>query len=380
MRFQVLDGWRGTCALLVALHHFHAQGHFFAVPFVRNGYLFVDFFFVLSGFVIAHSVGGRLEGGAVAGFVRRRFARLWPLHAVVLTAFVAVESVKAVLMATQGIAAENPPFSGATSLPALVSNLLLVHSLGLHDGATWNFPSWSISTEFAAYLVFAAVAALAPRRMVAVAAAVAAVSAAVVAALSAEWLHTIADFGVFRCLFGFFTGVLVHRLHDAIGQAPAGLGMAEIPLLALVWAFVSAADKGPLSMAAPLVFGAAVLVFAFERGPVSRLLATVPFQRLGAWSYSIYMVHTLLLVVIGRAVNMVEAKTGLQLTMAATWNGEPFRLTAFGDMWLTDAAAALYLATVVGVASLTWRMVEVPGQRLLSGRRPGARALAKAVS
>lgn len=378
MRFQVLDGWRGTCALLVALHHFHAQGHFFAVSFIRNSYLFVDFFFVLSGFVIAHSVGGRLDGAAVGGFVRRRFARLWPLHAVVLAAFVAVEGAKAVLMATQGIAADNPPFSGPTSLPALASNLLLVHSLGLHDGATWNFPSWSISTEFAAYLVFAAVATRAPGRLVPVAATIATASAVMVAALSGEWLHTIADFGAFRCLFGFFTGVLVYRLHGAAGRPPAAIGLVEIPLLAVVWAFVSAADKGPLSMAAPLVFGAAVLVFAFERGPVSRLLAAAPFRRLGTWSYSIYMVHTLLLVVIGRAVNLAEAKTGLTLTMPAAWNGESFRVVVLGGPWLTDAAAAAYLAVVVAVASLTWRMIEVPGQRLLSGRRPAVGGLAKA--
>ncbi|MEW5728443.1 MAG: acyltransferase [Pseudomonadota bacterium] len=367
MRFRVLDGWRGVCALLVALHHFHADGHFFAVPFVRNSYLFVDFFFVLSGFVIAHSVGGRMTAAAVWPFVRRRFARLWPLHVVVLGGFVVLEAMKAALMTAQGIAADNPPFSGATSLAALASNIALVHALGLHDGATWNFPSWSISTEFYAYLAFAAVAVTAPGWLVPVA--VATASALVVAALSGEWLHTIADYGYFRCLYGFFTGVLVHRLHGALARMPAATWL-EAPVLVLVWAFVSAADKGPLSMAAPLVFGVAVLVFAFEAGPVSRLLAARPVQHLGTWSYSIYLVHTLLLVMIGRAVNLAEAKLGLALMVPAGWNGESFHLVALGGPWLTDLAAGLYLAAVVAVASLTWRLVEKPGQRLLAGRRP----------
>lgn len=368
MRFRVLDGWRGTCALLVALHHFQAQGHFFDVDFVRNSYLFVDFFFVLSGFVITHSVGGRLDGGAVASFVRRRFARLWPLHVVVLAGFVAVEAAKAVLMAAQGFGAQNQPFSGPTSLAALASNLALVHALGIHDGATWNFPSWSISTEFHTYLVFAAVAALAPRRLTLLAAVIAAGSAAVVAIMSKEWLHTIADFGFFRCLFGFFTGTIVYRLHHAVRGVPAVVGRLELPLLAVVAAFIAAADKGPLSLAAPLVFGAAVLLFAFESGPVSRWLTTLPFQRLGTWSYSIYMVHTLLLVVIGRVVNAVEAKTGLTLNVPGTWNGERFRLIDLGNPWLTDVAAGAYLVAVVVTASVTWRLVERPGQRLLSGR------------
>jgi peptidoglycan/LPS O-acetylase OafA/YrhL len=49
-RFVVLDGWRGLCALLVALAHADFLGHFYFWPVVRNGHLFVDFFFVLSGY------------------------------------------------------------------------------------------------------------------------------------------------------------------------------------------------------------------------------------------------------------------------------------------------------------------------------------------
>ena len=61
MRFHVLDGWRGVCALLVALFHVNAVGHFYGLPVVRNGLLFVDFFFVLSGFVITHAYAERVS-------------------------------------------------------------------------------------------------------------------------------------------------------------------------------------------------------------------------------------------------------------------------------------------------------------------------------
>ena len=53
MRFRALDSWRGIAACLVALYHLDAYSHLFDVPFLRNSYLMVDFFFVLSGFVIA---------------------------------------------------------------------------------------------------------------------------------------------------------------------------------------------------------------------------------------------------------------------------------------------------------------------------------------
>ena len=56
LRFDVLDGWRDVAALMVAVFHFNGLHHGFFVPFVANSYLFVDFFFVLSGFVITHAM------------------------------------------------------------------------------------------------------------------------------------------------------------------------------------------------------------------------------------------------------------------------------------------------------------------------------------
>src|SRR5437868_13481101 len=59
-RFDALDGWRGVCACFVVLFHFHGWGPLYTSSFVRGSYLFVDFFFVLSGFVIAWNYGNRL--------------------------------------------------------------------------------------------------------------------------------------------------------------------------------------------------------------------------------------------------------------------------------------------------------------------------------
>lgn len=52
-RLAVLDSFRGLCAVLVALHHFKASGYIAGSSFIQNAFLFVDFFFVLSGFVIS---------------------------------------------------------------------------------------------------------------------------------------------------------------------------------------------------------------------------------------------------------------------------------------------------------------------------------------
>ena len=84
-RLQVLDAQRGLCALFVALFHARGLSHFSGLSFVQGSWLFVDFFFVLSGFVIALVYLDEIDGvPALVGFVIRRFGRLWPLHAFVL--------------------------------------------------------------------------------------------------------------------------------------------------------------------------------------------------------------------------------------------------------------------------------------------------------
>ncbi len=76
-RFAILDTWRGVCASLVALGHCTIYGHLFDLHFVRGAYLWVDFFFVLSGFVITHAYGERVSSWRqVKAFMLRRFGRL----------------------------------------------------------------------------------------------------------------------------------------------------------------------------------------------------------------------------------------------------------------------------------------------------------------
>jgi hypothetical protein len=93
-RFYVLDGWRGICALLVALYHLRLDGYVYDVPAVRNAYLFVDFFFVLSGFVISHAYLSNVDNlNNILVLIIRRLGRLWPLHMVALMAFLVVQLI-----------------------------------------------------------------------------------------------------------------------------------------------------------------------------------------------------------------------------------------------------------------------------------------------
>ena len=111
-RLSALDGWRGVCAMLVVLYHFApTTSRIGTVPIVVNGFLFVDFFFVLSGFVILHAYGRRLSTAREAAtFVWSRLARLWPLHAALLGMLVCLEVTRVTIGTAMGPVA--PAFSG----------------------------------------------------------------------------------------------------------------------------------------------------------------------------------------------------------------------------------------------------------------------------
>ncbi len=360
-RFEVLDSWRGICALLVTLFHFPAAGWLATNGFIRGSYLFVDFFFVLSGFVIAHAYGNRLsDGNSFRKFMITRFGRLFPLHAFMLLAFVAFELLRLKMPQFSG---GEPAFSGAFSVKSLITNVFMVHGLGTEQGLTWNGPSWSISTELFAYLMFGLAVLLLGRFAM-----LAFISAILVAPLflfaaSPDFMDATWDFGFIRCVYGFSFGVIVHALFERAGEKPShdhetvgAWTFAECATVIAVILFVSTSHANALSLLAPLIFGFAVFIFAHEGGMVSRLLSARPFLMLGALSYSIYMTH---MFVQARMINVGKFADGHFTTQffSNDASGNPM----FGQSWAWPMAT-LMIAATLSASLLTYRLVEMPGR------------------
>lgn len=363
MRFRALDSWRGICALLVAAHHLEARGFLYWQPLVRNAWLFVDFFFVLSGFVIAHAYGEKLSNGPeIRSFVIRRFARLWPLHVTVLAALIVLEFAHLAISHVHPLAGDYTAFTQGRSPYAIVTNLFLAQALGLHPFETWNGPAWSISVEFFTYLLFAIVCLVAPRRSLRL------LFALVLAVGGVFILARYSDFGMretfhwslVRCVFGFFLGTLIYEAwRRGASEVVAGTS-AEIAALILVLGFVTfAPGHAALEYFATPLFCIVVLVFAADRGLVSRALATRGPSALGRWSYSIYMVHTLVLVMAFSSARIAETVFGLHW-LDVSPNGQASVATDDASSFVLFLA---YLGATVALAALTWRYVELPGQR-----------------
>jgi peptidoglycan/LPS O-acetylase OafA/YrhL len=312
-RIDRLTSIRGFAALYILLFHCHSTIYAFDLPhlnaFAEKGYLAVDFFFVLSGFILAYVYAAEFDVGAFpqTRFLALRLARIYPVH--LLTLALAVPCVLA------------PGFDNfwLTNTPAsLLSNLLLVQAWGLHKHLSWNFVSWSISTEWFAYLLFPlfliasrpfvrrAVGAcvLALITLIALGVTVAALLPPGIAVGPAHLIiqapaiapfSFAADFGILRIAFEFFAGVLLFRAYNQLrsmssrwpGWAALGFSIVLLVVLRTEWSGAYTVQDA----LAVICMAAAILCVALDSRLLGPLLERRPLVFLGEASYSIYMIH-----------------------------------------------------------------------------------------
>jgi peptidoglycan/LPS O-acetylase OafA/YrhL len=322
----------------------------------------VDFFFVLSGFVLMSAFETRVgDGPSLRRFSIRRLARLYPLHLFTLLVLV-------VIIAITSLAGGGPMFAAAHGLPALLQCLTLTQGFTTNQ-LSWNFPSWSISLELWASLLFGLTLALAGARSWIVLALYCVALLAVVLIFEEPGGPAIDERGalikVAHYLLGFFTGALLFKLFHWVSKRgwspPAWTELAATLLVALI--FLAATEiPSPVMIG---LFALVILIFAFDQGPISRGLQSRPLQAMGGWSYSIYLVHPFLTIAVFDTVMAAGRWSGHAASIA---NASGQRLV-LGGPFAMDLVAFVCLALVVATASLTYRFIERPGQRLFGGER-----------
>ena len=197
--------------MLVVLYHVEFVSPLTHNFIVRHGWLFVDFFFVMSGFVIALShIRAPTGWNAAKRFLTRRFFRLYSLH---LAPMLFVAALIAARVAMHPASAATLGIDVHFKWLAL-ANLAMIHAWGLTDRSVLNVPSWSISTEWVAYLVTAATFALTarPRGRIAGLAAIGLIALLILASASGPVMDGALLYRVPRCLFGFALGAIVFAL------------------------------------------------------------------------------------------------------------------------------------------------------------------------
>ncbi|MCA3701077.1 acyltransferase family protein [Brevundimonas sp.] len=340
---RALTALRFFAAAWVALYAFWPNLDIAVTPnLVAKGYLGVELFFVLSGFILSHVYLKAFgEGGfRYGGFLWARVARVYPLHLATLIG-VGVLGLGAV---AAGMAIDGNVLSWE-SLPA---HIFMLHAWGLAPEAGWNHSSWSISAEWFAYLTFPAFAFVAWRlreRPVAAVAGALALMGLLYAGFQALAGFSLTEatfrWGALRIVPCFAYGCALYLLHRRGGlKHPGWLALASVAGMALA-ASLRAPDGVVVVFAGGLILALGALPNA-----AAGWLASRPAVYLGEISYAVYMVLVPWQLL---AVNLAARLTG----------AEDKKLHLF--VWL-----AVVLALPI-VAAIAYHLVEHPARKALRG-------------
>jgi peptidoglycan/LPS O-acetylase OafA/YrhL len=359
VRFEALDALRGVCALLVVLFHIPIYHALRDVGAFANLQFCVDMFFALSGFVLCHAYGQRLNDGADGvRFMAMRFARLWPLHIVMLALFVLLELGKLVFShADTSMALDSQAFAPGHSVWEIVTNILFLQSFGLHPALSWNGAAWSAALEFYVSLLFAAIVLLFPRRRYDIFLGLCLVAGLLLYMVSPRTLFVSVDWGILRTIFSFFAGCLVYDWRMRSSGHLVAPNLLEACCVVLAIAFAAATPPGGTQFAFPVLAAIVIYVFSFDQGAVSAVLRSSPLQKLGLWSYSIYMIHTFLFQVMKMGTSFIGHKTHLDLV---GWHHDEKLMLLGTPGQALLPALILSVVLVVPVAALSYRWIEKP--------------------
>lgn len=376
---------RGIAALIVVVFHSNLQVVSF-IPIsqphvITSGWLWVDFFFVLSGFILCYVYADNFKDSVNAPaywkYIKARFARVYPLHLVTM-----LWCLVCALIIIHYATGFHPFFRDMFDPMSAIPSLVLTQSLGLYISAPLNTPSWSLSTEWWMYMVFPLVIPYFYRLRsvgkVLTLIGIVALFLLVKYGLGpvgrpfpggSPSLNVITDFGIFRCMAGFFLGMFLFTLYrESMGYY----------FFRRSWVFalffcgsLVAMQFGVEDILVVAIFPFIILSAAYNMTTVKRILELPFLQRLGDWSFSIYMVHVPIIYLFWIYLTMQRPDWW------ATFPPQASPASATTGLLLCLGLVILTLT----VASLTYKHVEVPARNYLNKKfNPGKLETVKVVN
>lgn len=307
VEIKALAGARALPPLILVLYHY-CEGHGYRQnPWfdlvIGKGYLWVEFFFALSGFILIHVYGAQADKfrhGAYWPFLRNRLIRLYPLHLVTLFSMLLLMGALNLIAQIYGyVSIYNGPWPPMNTWPSFIATLFMVQAWNLFPWLTWNEASWFVSAEFLLCILFPLYALWAKggikRAMLLAVAAIAAL--AWLAASNRHGLDLTFHNGVLRGIADFAVGCALamfyrEAIRNGAQKIPTWIfSLAQLLSLSLIiWAFYGIRwAHGPKDVWIAGTLFLLIFALAFDRGFLASLFKTAPFRKLGEWSYAIYM-------------------------------------------------------------------------------------------
>jgi len=352
----VLDSFRGLAALAVVMFHMKVEGSITNLSFFLNSNLFVELFFVLSGFVITHGYGFKTNFSFYNFFISRSF-RLIPLHVIMLFVFILIEIGKLIAF-KHNFTFNHQPFTGRESLDEILPNLFLLQSWSyLTNYMSFNTPSWSISIEYYMYFIFALL--LYIKSFLKYALWILISISMFILLYTHNEIITIQIINGLSC---FFSGALVYLIykhtHSFIPISKNIATVIEAITIMLIFYIISS-NLNHKTLIASLFFCIVIFIFAFEKGHISSLLKSNVFAYLGKISYSIYMTHYAVLMITLSLFMIIQKLFHIDLAPMI----DVGRFLTLGNPILNNLLVFLLLGVVVFVSGVTYKYVEVKGQK-----------------
>ena len=307
MRFIKLDGLRGIFSLMIVLYHYLQEFlpiYFYRFFIIRESYAFVDFFFVLSGFVISHNynqIGSREQ---FFTYVKKRFIRLYPL----LFYTVMIYFLFRLLTLNLFPDVIDSSVSFDAMLIKTLDALLFTNStviLGGENGGM-NSPSWSISAEMITYILFGLVVGLTGEKKIVKSVIFGLVIGFASIILIYEGsLFKMSDYGYLRSFISFLMGYFVWKLNPKKIKIKKNLELLFPLIIILMLYFLHNYKNTDLKFyfefLVPPVFAMFIYFLLVSKGLLTSMLESKPIQYLGKISYSIYLNHFLILMILPKA-------------------------------------------------------------------------------
>lgn len=337
MLIKNLTGLRFYMAMWVVIYHVKdAVNVYFLSEIINLGYLGVDVFFVLSGFILTHVYYSKFFASSFSWphairFIQKRFARIYPLHF-----FTLILAVIYILMLKNFINSETEVY-----VSHLIPHLTLTHAWGFLEGIRWNFPSWSVSAEWFAYLfIFPLIHYMYRRWRMFVLQALTVISVFLLMFITRDFysndLGLILSSGILRIVPEFMIGALAYLAFKHKAYSSFYLLVALIAIAFLVFHNVQIL----IVLVVPIF-----LLALFKGSPLVNLLfGNKMIFWLGEVSYSIYMMHYF-----SREVSGIIHRNFIA---GSNVNDPSFFL--------------IYVALTLAFATATYYMVEIPCRKWIN--------------
>jgi len=282
MRNLPLESLRGISAVMIVMLHFKNDSIWHKNYLILNSEVFVDFFFVLSGFVLSLGYKDNIYSlNNFFLFVKKRFLRIYPLHILTLFFFVIYNIVKIFLINKLNLNATHDTYTFFD----FIKNIFLIHGI---SGASYNLPSWSISVEFICYLIFGL---LVFKKLFLKLLFPIVIFSFIIIYFQITDLMSKEYMNLSRCLFCFFLGCLSFCYKEfLIRKNYSSIIFIISSLIALL---LVSFHKNFIFLIVPFFFSIMIIsAYSLEtKSTLFNLLTLKPLIFLGKISYGIYMIH-----------------------------------------------------------------------------------------